>query len=217
MKQISRKSLAEEVAETIKYKIKKGILAVNSKLPSEPELMKDYGVGRSSIREAIKILAQSGFVNVRQGLGTFVISSIGNDELIDKIQQANFTDIFEVRQILEFKIIEKSVQNRTEESIVIIEKHLNDRLFFAESGDLIQCVKADVAFHAAIANSCGNSILAALYKTLSSHVETFFSEFYTDTTPFLRSQDLHRDLFHSIKNQDAEKALAVAFQIIGGH
>jgi len=215
MKPIVKKSLAEEVAYTIKHRIKSGVLAIDAQLPTEPELMKTFGVGRSSIREAIKILAQSGYVRVQQGLGTFVISHIGNDELNDTIESADFAEVFEVRQILELKIIEKAALNRTEAHLKLLRQKLIDRALYAQNGSLEACIKVDISFHTCIAESCGNTILSELYKTLSEHVERFFYDFYKDTSSFIDSQLLHEELLHFIAAKDAPNALEIAQKIIG--
>lgn len=215
MKPIIKKSLAEEVAETLEHSIQSGAIAIDSKLPSEPELMKNFGVGRSSIREAIKILAQSGFVKVQQGLGTFVISHTGNTELNNKIERADFSEVFEVRQILEIKIIEKAAQNRTKVHLDIMHKSLEDRAKFAQEGQLENCMKADINFHTTIAESCGNSILTELYKNLTQHVERFFKKAHKDASPFILSQHLHEELLKNIEDKNSEQAIITAQKIIG--
>lgn len=215
MQPIQRKSLAREVADTLKHRIKSGMFAVDSKLPAEPELMEKFGVGRSTIREAIQQLMQSGFVKVKQGLGTFVISSTGNQDLDDKIQSADFAEVFEVRQILEIKIIEKAALHRQEEHLRIMKQCLKERLKYAEAGDLNQCIEADISFHIAVAESCGNTIMATLYKTLSAHVKTFFFEVYEDTQSFIASQQLHEKLVQAISDKDSRVALSTARKIIG--
>ncbi len=211
---IIRKSLAEEVATAIEEKIKMGTFPVESKLPTEPELMKQFAVGRSTIREAVKYLCQSGYLNVQQGLGTFVKSSIGHHALDAKIEKGNFDDIFEVRQVLEIRIIEKSAVNRTTKGLKDMASALKNRLKYAELNNLIACVEADIAFHSAIAESCGNSILTALYTTLSVHVNKFFMSIYKDTTPFLSSQKQHEELMLAIKDRDVKRAVDIANRII---
>lgn len=215
MELIQKKSLAQEVADLLKHKIKSGVFAINSQLPTEPELMKHFGVGRSSIREAIKYLSQSGFVNVQQGLGTFVISVTGNTLLDDKIENADFAEVFEVRQILELKIIEKAALNRTDNQIKLMRQNLKDRFSFAQENKLNECIEADIEFHTNVAESCGNSILSALYKTLSEHVKKFFFVVHQDTTPFTTSQQVHEDLLQAIEDQNPAKALENAQKIIG--
>ncbi len=206
--------MAEEVAAAIEEKIKLGNFPIDSKLPTEPELMKQFAVGRSTIREAVKYLSQSGYLHVQQGLGTFIKSVTGNHALDAKIEKGNFNDIFEVRHVLELKIIEKAAVNRTEKGLKDMSLALKNRTKYATEGNLIACVEADIAFHSAIAESCGNNILTALYNTLSAHVNKFFMEIYKDTSPFLASQKQHEDLMQAIKDKNIQQALAVANQII---
>lgn len=206
--------MAEEVAAAIEEKIKLGNFPIDSKLPTEPELMKQFAVGRSTIREAVKYLSQSGYLHVQQGLGTFIKSVTGNHALDAKIEKGNFNDIFEVRHVLELKIIEKAAVNRTEKGLKDMSLALKNRTKYATEGNLIACVEADIAFHSAIAESCGNNILTALYNTLSAHVNKFFMEIYKDTSPFLVSQKQHEDLMQAIKDKNIQQALAVANQII---
>lgn len=214
MKPIEKKSLASEVVEALTHRIKSGVYPLGTKLPVESILMSAYGVGRSTIREAIKILSNSGFVNVQQGIGTFVISHVANDELIDKIDQADFAEVYDVRQILELKIVERAAINRKEEHLIAMRKYLDERIQFATNGSFEDCVKADIRFHITVAESCGNSILAELYKTLSKHVAKFFKHVHKDASSFLESQEKHEDLYRYIKLQDAEKAVIIAQKII---
>src|SRR5471030_240001 len=101
---IPRKSLADEVASKLQEKILKGGYKVNQKLPIEAELMHAYGVGRSTVREAVKALVNSGFLRVQQGVGTFVEENSGfNEPLSHRMKRADSQSIAEVRQILEMK------------------------------------------------------------------------------------------------------------------
>ena len=65
---IQKKSLADMVAEQLRRQITEGVYTIGDKLPTEPALMKTFKVGRSSIREAVKLLVNMGVVQVRQGL-----------------------------------------------------------------------------------------------------------------------------------------------------
>jgi len=212
---ITRKSLSQEVAALLQQKIQNGIFAEGDKLPTEPELMEQFAVGRSTIREAVKYLAQSGYVNVQQGLGTFVKSASGNTPVDTTIENGNFTDIYEVRQILELKIIEKASTKRTTKHLKKMKEELAKRKVFAEKGDLNGCIESDIAFHSTIAESSGNRILAALYKTLSMHVTKHFFDVYKDTTSFQVSQELHEILLQNISEKDTASAMETAQKIIG--
>jgi len=67
--------LYTKIINSIKEDIANGVYQPGEKIPAEPELMQKYGVGRSTIREAIKTLAISGILKVKQGSGTTVTSN----------------------------------------------------------------------------------------------------------------------------------------------
>ncbi|WP_312075229.1 GntR family transcriptional regulator [Chryseobacterium sp.] len=125
--QIQRKTLAEEVAQRLIDGISKDEYSIGEKLPIEPELMKIYGVGRSSIREAIKILSIKGILNVQQGVGTFVVSKNAEESLESQMNKAEIEEIQEVRSLLDSKIASKAAINRTEKDLATIKNHLNLR------------------------------------------------------------------------------------------
>lgn len=111
---IQKKSLADMIAETLKQQITEGTYRAGDKLPTEPELMKTFGVGRSSVREAVKLLVNMGVVRVQQGSGTFVAVPSNNDDVNIKMSTADRTELDEVRKILDIAIVEKAVARRTE-------------------------------------------------------------------------------------------------------
>lgn len=93
---IQKKSLAEEVSSLIREQINDGKLTKGEKLPTEPELMKLFGVGRSTVREAIKMLVNMGYLSVQQGRGTFVESVTETNEPFH--QRLKRADIQELRR-----------------------------------------------------------------------------------------------------------------------
>lgn len=213
---IRKMSLADEVADNIKQQISSGQYQTGEKLPIEPELMKHFGVGRSTIREAIKILSNSGMLKVQQGIGTFIQKTTDNNEPMDQILlRANSRDLDEVRQIIEMKIAEKAALNRTEEDILVIRKYLLDRKNAALAGTLEACIEADINFHNAISVAAKNNILSDLYRSTSIHLKKWFIEIYTDTTAFAESQQLHEQLLKNIIASDPKKAWNTAAKIIG--
>ncbi|MNK11375.1 HTH-type transcriptional regulator LutR [compost metagenome] len=213
---IKRKSLSDEVAFKIQEQISFGKYKVNEKLPIEPELMKSFGVGRSTIREAIKILANSGLLRVQQGVGTFVEQSTSNREPMEqRLKRANVQDLDEVRQLLEMKIAEKAAINRTDSDIIAIKAHLENRKKSAAAGLIEDCIEADVQFHIAIAEASKNEILADLYRSTSIHLKNWFLQIYPDTAVFEETYSLHEQLLKSIIAGDAKKAWSIAAKIIG--
>jgi len=213
---ISRRSLADEVADKLQHQILLGKYQPNDKLPTEPELMKFFGVGRSSVREAIKILANSGLLRVQQGVGTFVEARGQNREpLSQRLKRADMQELDEVRQLLEMKIAEKAAANRTEKDIEKISHWLAERKRTALAGELEDCIEADIQFHTAIAEASKNEVLADLYKAVSVHVKNGFLSIYQNTSIFTSTQHLHEQILKHIINSDAKKAWNMAARIIG--
>jgi DNA-binding FadR family transcriptional regulator len=213
---IVKRSLADEVASKLKEQIILGQYKVNEKLPIEPELMKKFGVGRSTIREAIKSLANSGMLRVQQGIGTFVEQTITNREPMEqRLKRANVKDLDEVRQLLEMKIAEKAAINRTEKDIIAIKNYLMARKQAGIDGLIEDCIEADICFHVAIAEASKNEILADLYKSTSVHLKNWFLLIYTDTQIFNESFELHQQLYKAIVAGDPKKAWQIAAKIIG--
>ncbi|MFD1632087.1 FadR/GntR family transcriptional regulator [Pseudopedobacter beijingensis] len=215
---IIKKSLAETVAEKIKHQIISGFYQTDDKLPIEPELMKDFGVGRSTVREAVKILDNSGYLRVQQGLGTFVKDINKTENPLDnKFSKANLEDLDEVRKLMEMKIAEKAALNRTEKDINIIRQNLEKRKKFIKEKNLENCIIADIDFHISIAIASKNEILIELYSIASKHLKKWFSHYYSDTSSFEETHELHENLLKAIIAKNPEKAWSIAEAIIKWH
>lgn len=211
---LKRLSLAEEVADRLQELIASGKYAVGQQLPTEPELMLQFSVGRSSIREAVKILAHRGLVRVQQGLGTFVLSQSGTGEaLSQRLQRADFKDLNEVRFLLEVKIAEKAAMHRNNKDIEKMKGFLKKRFEYASGNQLELCIQADINFHNAIAEAGKNEIMRDLYKTVAEHLKKSFLLRYANTDTFVDTQHYHDALLQSIIDKDPKKALVWATKI----
>ncbi|MBS1663306.1 MAG: FadR family transcriptional regulator [Bacteroidetes bacterium] len=211
---LKRHSLADAVVSKLQQQLSLGVYQPGDKLPSEPELMAQFGVGRSTIREAIRILSNTGLLSVRQGSGTIVQSQNGIAEpLQQRLRRADASDLDEVRQLLELKIAEKAALNRTKKDIAKMKTLLEKREAAARAGDLEAAIETDIDFHVAVAVASCNDILADLYKTFSAQVSQHFHEVRHTAETFLRTQVLHEDLLQSIVDQDPKKAWQYAAKI----
>jgi DNA-binding FadR family transcriptional regulator len=213
---VKRSGVCDEVVTKLQQQIASGKFKTGEKLPSEPVMMQQFGVGRSSIREAIRILANKGLVTVKQGLGTFV--DVQNGTLVpwyDRLQSSTSKDLNEVRQLLELKIAEKAAVNRTQKDIVILTRLLKKRLHAAQHNLADECIDADIQFHIAIADAAKNDILADLYKNIAAQIKKSFRQAYTDTEMFVIKHSIHEDLLQSIIDKNPKKAWECVMNIIG--
>ena len=213
---IKRQSLADEVANLLRQKITEGEFEVGQKLPTEPELMELFGVGRSTIREAVRNLSHMGLVRVQQGLGTFVEKQKEESEsLSDRLLRAKGLELNEIRQLLELKIAEKAALNRTDEDITNMQHYLAERHKMALAHIPHKCIQADINFHLTIAKASKSEVLLDLYKTIAQHMQAYFLELFIDTEKFIQTQEWHQSLLQSIIDQNSQKAWEWAAKITG--
>jgi DNA-binding FadR family transcriptional regulator len=194
---LKRSNLPEEMASSLKNQIKQAKLKPGERLPTEPELMKMFGVSRSTVREAIRILSHSGWIRVKQGQGTFVETILPDTTpFSNQLKNADEVHLDEVRMLLERKIVEKVCLNRSE-------KDLESMAWFL----------AEIAFHTSIAKASGNPILADLYYAFAIRLKEHFIQFFNTSDDFSVSQVLHEELLENIRLRNTEEAIRLVDQI----
>ncbi|WP_317466973.1 FadR/GntR family transcriptional regulator [Bacteroides hominis] len=211
---IQKKSLADMVAEQLRQQITEGVYAIGDKIPTEPELMKMFKVGRSSVREAVKLLVNMGVVQVRQGAGTFVAKAPDANGGDINMSIADRTELDEVRKLLDVAIVEKAVARRTERDIERMQSSLKARKANAKDGLLKECIEADLDFHIAIAEATHNRILTDIYRSASQHLLSEFNRIYDGTDCFVNSQSSHESLLRYIIAGDLKNARKMATRIV---
>ncbi|MEU5879427.1 FCD domain-containing protein [Spirillospora sp. NPDC047279] len=158
--------LVEQAAEHLRDQITGGHWPVGTKLPGETTLARELGVGRSTVREAIRALAGAGLVTTRQGAGVFVIADEVREDWRDRLRRASVADVYEIRMMIEVKAAELAAERRTEEDMAALDQALARRdAAGAESGAESDeaLVDADIALHTAVVAAARNPILADLY------------------------------------------------------
>src|SRR4051812_13605806 len=93
--------LAEQATEHLREQIVSGQWPVGARLPGETALAASLGVGRSTVREAVRALSGAGLVRSRQGAGVFVISNEPDEDFGTRLRRATVTDVYEVRAMVE--------------------------------------------------------------------------------------------------------------------
>lgn len=207
--------LSDQVAKKIRQNIDQQKYKAGEKIPAEPELMKLFGVGRSTIREAIKTLAMTGVLAVQQGSGTFVNAGIPHETIDERLRRADFDEINAVRKLLEDETVRLATKNHTETDLEEMEQCLESRRLAIRNEQRQACVDADIAFHIAIARASSNKALADLYQSFTLIIRDFFSKREVrGTTDFAMSHHLHEQLFEAIKSKKDKQAQRVLDKII---
>lgn len=202
----SRKRLVDEVISQIQQKISLGFFKPGDRLPSEPELMAAFGVGRSTIREAVKVLANIGLLEVKQGDGTFVLERSACDESLEqRLRRADILEVYEVRKILEVQIAGLAARHRTAEDLAEMAFHLDKQKEYTALHDKEGYVNSDLAFHMAVAAATHNATLADLYSIFARDTRRAVVNEIND--PEITYQvDFHDRLYAAISEQNSAEA-----------
>lgn len=155
--------LVEQATRHLRDQIAGGDWPVGAKLPGETTLAKTLGVGRSTVREALRALAGAGLVQARQGAGVFVIATEPEEDWPTRLRQAAVTDVYEVRMLIEVEAAQLAAERRTDDDLAAIHAALAQRRRGA-AGSNAEFVDGDIALHAAVVAAAHNPVLTGLFE-----------------------------------------------------
>lgn len=203
-------SAYEMVADAIEREITSGRLKPGDQIGTEADLVRQFGVNRSTVREGIRVLEQSGFVRRETGRKLFVcvpryrnLSSRMSRAMI--INEVTFRELYETAQVLEGGAVEAAVERATDDDITALEENQ----LRAESvvDDPIRLADVDTEFHALVARSTRNRVLELAREPAAL---LFFptSEMICRRVPQGGSRMVaaHREIIDAIKARDVERA-----------
>jgi len=177
---IRKSSAPEIVVEQILKQLQSGEITTGARLPSQRALAQSFGVGRSSMREALNALAVMGYLDVQQGRGTFIAQQLPDaNPSISKLQAAlkagSLLDVIELRETLECKAAELAAERSDSRHLRRLEQALRD--MEESQGDYRRFLQADVEFHITLAEATTNQIFSEIVRFLLEkvvgHHETF--------------------------------------------
>ncbi|MGH9209831.1 MAG: FadR/GntR family transcriptional regulator [Acidimicrobiales bacterium] len=166
---VERRTVADEVRERLLSSITSGQFQPGDALPSERALCDEFGVARTSLREAIQGLATLGLLE-RRGNRTHVVERLPEVRVEGDIRKERVRQLFETRRLIEVPIGEMAAERAN-----VAQRAEIGRLAagFSESLTIEEFRPLDRSFHAAIAAHCGNPLLAELYgKVLDALFES---------------------------------------------
>jgi DNA-binding FadR family transcriptional regulator len=158
-----------QVIDQLREQVTTGAWPVGGRIPTEPQLVEALGVGRNTVREAVRALVHAGVLECRQGSGTYVVSA---DELSGAVSRrlasAQVAEAVEVRRAFEVEAARLAALRRTREDLAALDGALADREAAWRSGRVADFVEADAVLHAAIVAAAHNGMLAELYASFGS-------------------------------------------------
>ena len=206
---IKQQTVVAQVMEEIRNLIASGAYRPGEKIPTEKELADQFSIGRSSIREAIKIFNYLGVLESRAALGTFVQerSSISTEALTWSLLLGNdeIEDIIEFRGAIELWCLVKLVDDRSgqkpeaAETISRLEEIVERMGRASRENDRELLIDYDYRFHHEIIRSSASLLFISIYETLKSFLQDEIRKSqndYEDTSQIYREHD---HLLDSIK------------------
>ncbi len=203
-KKPSKKLLREQIEDELMNYILEQPIEIGQKIPNEFELTQLFGVGRSTVREAVKSLVSKGILEVRRGSGTFVVSTsmpeedpLGLSKLTDKYKLA--LELFDVRLMLEPEIAAKAAEYAMPEEIEKLIALCDETEKLYKNGK--NHIRKDMEFHACIAACSKNRVVEMLVPIIHSAVTAFAN--ITQRTLMKETIETHRAIVDAIINKDS--------------
>lgn len=177
---VSRQKTYEIVAERLLALISSRRLGPGDAIPSERELVQLYRVGRSSIREALRMLESKGVITSR-GNGSFAVAEFANTlnislDFLLSVDEADYGELFEVRRILEGEAAALAASRRDDDDLARMEAEI--AAMEAGLGSEEGFITADLRFHLMIAEASGNRLIAHLMDAIRTLLQRSLSSAY---------------------------------------
>ncbi|MFV9455020.1 FadR/GntR family transcriptional regulator [Rhodococcus sp. NM-2] len=209
---IRRHLLTDQAADLLRARIASGEWEVGAKLPGETTLAAELGVGRSTVREAVRMLAGLGMVESRQGAGVFLRRSSPRQDWDRVLRTEEIRHVVEVRHTVEIEAARLAASRRDEADVAALRRALNARSAASGAG-AAAFVDADIALHRAVVVAAHNPVLTELFETFVPRLR----EAMLDLTAALDlsagnepDADAHRRLVEAVADGDAEEAVRVS-------
>jgi GntR family transcriptional repressor for pyruvate dehydrogenase complex len=214
---IKNSSVAQTVMEQIKNALINKTLSPGDKLPTESEMCASMGVGKSSIREAIKMLSILGVIETRQGDGTYISSSVGGHSVNPLVYQllidyGTNNDIFELRSMFEPAYTIIALHKAAPEDIKQITNAFE--AFKKKVGEHTQKADDDLDFHRAILEATHNPLIIRIGLTIMQ----LFSASITNSMLQIPKQAVkdHEKILQAFLKKDEEELLKAVYESFEG-
>jgi GntR family transcriptional repressor for pyruvate dehydrogenase complex len=208
---IERRKIYELIAEQVLAQIGDGRLKPGDPLPPERELTQRYGAGRSSVREALRMLESKGLIEAL-GNGSFAVAEFRNPlnhslNLLLTLDEANMHEIYELRRILECEAAALAAERRSDDDLAEMDGAIADMARGLEGDDGGRVyIDADLRFHLAIAAATGNRLVLHSMHAIRDLLRRALMSIYLVPSSAERSLTHHRAIRETIAAQDADAA-----------
>lgn len=209
---VKKTRIHEEIVLKIKDMIEQGKLITGDQLPTERELSEAFKVSRPSVREALRALESQGFLESRQGDGTYVsrqpielliepFASIITKEKFDQLE------LFEMRRLLEPQLAYLAAERATPGEVAEMEQ-----LVFMQEEELSgkdTGTNPDETLHRTLTKATRNKILVSIMDSLMDSLSESRDKYLQIESRPEKSLARHKEILTAIKSRDSARAMQI--------
>jgi GntR family transcriptional repressor for pyruvate dehydrogenase complex len=211
-KPLPSKRVFEEISDQIKEGIQYGLLQPGDKLPPERELSRQFNVSRMAVREAFRVLEDSGFIYIVKGSnGGAFIKAPDSSDVVKSIKTLlvrggiTLEQILEARLMIEVSSLELLIERITDVELKELQKNINTTDKFLRKGSFPSYIQTN--FHVILARSLRNPLLETFLVTLMNLIVGFFGKGDPDDMEYsIRNLKDHRRIYRAIARKDLKAA-----------
>lgn len=216
------RTLQDTVLERLARDIVKGRFAEGALLPTEADLAAEFAVGRSTVREAVRVLVSKAMLEVRPRNGTRVRPRSQWRQLDRDLVRWTFAegpdpallrDLMEVRRIVEPAAAELAAARAVAADLLALETAYR-AMEAALPDDLPACVAADIAFHTALLGATGNAILKEFETMIEAALGAAFQLSTTSVQSYTRTLSAHWAVYDAIRCRSPQTARAALLDLL---
>ena len=209
-KEIRQEKAYYQVIDYIKQLVKENKVGFGGKIPSERELMETLGLGRNSIREALRTLEHMGVIESCHGKGNFLVDHMGESlssvfSMLIFMKESNFQEVNQLRKAIEVQAVVQAVDRIGEAE----KEQFTDIIGRMEHGDHSMRVQADQDFHHLLIQCAGNHLLEVLMEALSEVCREEILMVLDDVAEeyVIQWLNLHQKIYRCLMDKNKEQGI----------
>lgn len=210
----SRARLSERIADELQLAIVRDGFVPGQRLPTETALMERFGVSRTVVREAAKLLVQRGLVSVAPGRGMIVAEFDGGQiaeqfSLVMMASDGTFEQLLELRLALEVQVATAAARVATPELLDRLDDSIRVGQSVADEDGPIDAeafLDADMTFHEVLAEASGNPFFDLACRPINTFLRSHYQHRDHYPSDPGRSLDEHREILDALRVHDTFRA-----------
>lgn len=202
LEKVPRTTLVDEVIAAIRGMLDEEGWTSGTRLPSEHQLSLQLGVGRSTVREALRVLGHLGLVQSRSGLGTFVVGKeLAVRQSAPDQEAESLSQFFEFRRATEPAAARLAAERRSSAALSAIKASWQACYAGAQNSSVDDFASLDFSFHFSIFEAGENKFLIDAYRTVRPSFIKYVG-MVLELGPLTRMMHFHDKLIDAIDRQD---------------